>query len=213
MAFDDINPAHYIRHRMAYEKSVMRRRLSGLLFAFLTIISAVIFWVTLTILPSVSSILQRQEQIMAAELQGVNKIPDISTKLQKLESQISLLTTESIDARVSALEKALTIGNVKPEDISSLLEVRKEVGVLKTYMFRDPKELVDLKELQSNYRGLHEQVSQAATKDMVRSEVGVLQTIITVSFTFFGLLFTVLFGSWWFIGRKPKSDSATKPVG
>ncbi|HEX8372715.1 MAG TPA: hypothetical protein VF585_08045 [Chthoniobacterales bacterium] len=149
---------------------------------------------------------------MAAELQGISKIPDISAKLKKLESQISLLTTESIDGRISAIEKALSVGNINPEDIGSLLEVKRELEILKTYMFRDPKEVVDLKELQSNYRNLQEQSNQAATKDMLRSEIGVLQAIVTVSFTFFGLLFTVLFGSWWFIGRKPKPDFATKPV-
>jgi len=175
---------------MAFSDFTLRRRWQSLLLLFAAVISGVSIWILLTLLPPVSAILQRQEQLMAAELQGINRIPDISDKLLKLDAQMMILTTDSIDSRLRTVEAALSTGNVSPDQISSLIETQKELGVLKTYMFQDPRGLVELKQLQSDYKVLNEQLGQAATKDMLKSEVGVIQTIMTASFTILGILLT-----------------------
>jgi len=189
MQIDD-NPVEYIRNHMAFSDFTLRRRWQSLLLLFAAVISGVSIWILLTLLPPVSAILQRQEQLMAAELQGINRIPDISDKLLKLDAQMMILTTDSIDSRLRTVEAALSTGNVSPDQISSLIETQKELGVLKTYMFQDPRGLVELKQLQSDYKVLNEQLGQAATKDMLKSEVGVIQTIMTASFTILGILLT-----------------------
>ncbi|MNR60800.1 hypothetical protein D3C85_1823750 [compost metagenome] len=53
-----------------------------------------------------------------------------------------------------------------------------------------------------------------ATKESLNSQIAYLQWALGLSLTFFGLLFTVAFGSWWFVGRKyPSEVLPTRPVG
>ena len=111
------------------------------------------------------------------------------------------------------MEKALKIGKLSSDDIASLNDLKKEMLKLKTYLFSDPNEVVEFKELQSNYKKLSEAQTNYATKDHLRSEISTLQTILTVSLSFFGILFTVMFGSWWFVGRKASvTETPTTPI-
>lgn len=200
---------HFLRRRSFRDEEAARRRLSIALFA---VVFGFFAYVVIVLLPPAAGILRRHEQILAAQAEGMKKIPNLEATIRKLEEQQSLLSTTSIEARIDAIEKAIQAGRIKPDQVATLLDVKRDIEVLKTYMFRDPRELVELKELQNNYRVLNDAVSAAATREMVRAEIGTLQMLFGVSLAFFGLLFSVLFGSWWFIGRKSTSEAPTTPV-
>jgi len=134
-------------------------------------------------------------------------VPDIEKKLNQLEARMNALTTESIDSRVKTLEKAMNTGALKPEDVADLNELRSELMQLKGYMFKDPREVVEFKQLQNDYRNLAAAQSQFATKDAITT----VQWILGLGLGFFGILFTIFFGSWWFAGRK-STPQPTKPV-
>ena len=143
--------------------------------------------VTIYLVPRVARILDRQEEMMAAQAEGMKKLPDLADRLAKLEKEISTLTTDSIDGRLRSVERTLQTGQLKPEEIASLSELRSDVLLLKTYMFRDARELVEFKQLQSDYHILRERQDTTATK----SDVSTLQWIIGVGATILFALIAV----------------------
>ena len=201
MEFDD-NSIDYIKHRNRIEGVYLRRRVQSFQLLLAMIVLLTIVFVVVQLVPTYQSLLSRQEQILAAQLEGMKKIPDIEKKLSNIENKMALLTTESIESRLVKIENAINAGSIKTEDVKSFVNLKSDFDVMKSYMFKDPKELVELKELQKNYSVLSQAQSAFATKETVRSEIATLQTILTVSLTFFGILFTVLFGSWWFVGKR-----------
>jgi len=208
-AFDD-NSIEYFEHRARMREFYLRRgsemmRVSVVMLAVFPLVFAVIY-----LIPPVQGLLRAKQHVVEAELEGMQRIPDLEQKIAKLDSQISILSTESIDARLQTVERAMQVGQLKPEDIATLVEIKQDVGTLKTYMFRDPKELVELKELQKNYQTMASAQNQYATKEALRSEIGTLQTILTISLAILGILFTVIFGSW--LRRGPRTETPTRPI-
>jgi len=165
--------------------------------------------------PPVQGILNRYEQILNAQVEGMQKIPDLQNRLTKLESELNLLTTESVDARLKNIEQSIHVGRVKPGDVASLNDLKNEFQQLKTYMFRDPGELVELKELQSNYRKLAESQNQFATKESVQTEIAGIHSIFSILYVMIGIIFTILFGSLVFANRRgaKRDEIPTAPVG
>ncbi|EIU2834816.1 TPA: hypothetical protein L4810_006780 [Pseudomonas aeruginosa] len=206
MDFEGSSPDHfeYISHRARYFEYEYRRRKQTYTIVLVSMFLLTLIFSVLFLLPPVQGILSKKEQLLAAQVEGIKKIPDIESKLEKLQSQIQLLTTESIDTRLTKVETAIGSGSVKADQVKSFWQLAKEIDTLKGYMFKDPKELVELKELQKNYSSLASTTELYATKESVNSQISTIQTILGISLGFFGLLFTVVFGSWWFIGRKPQ---------
>lgn len=212
MEFND-NSREYIRHMVNREDYLYRRRKQTLIIIFASLVLFPLVFSVLQLVPAYQSILSKEEQILDAQLEGMKKIPNIEKNLSQLESQISILSTESIEARLSKIENAIHAGDINSDEIGSFIDLQNDITTLKTYMFRDPKELIELKILQKDYRELADNQSQYATKEALRSEVSTFQTILTISLSFFGLLFTVVFGSWWFIGKRTAETSQpTRPV-
>jgi hypothetical protein len=81
---------------------------------------------------------------------------------------------------------------LKPEQIASFEDMRKELETLKTYMFQDPQKLVDLKQLQKDYRELSFATSGYATKQELESKNAFTRDILYVSLALWGILFTVV---------------------
>ena len=212
MPFND-NSMEFLEYRARMREIYLRRRSKMLQMFFVLLVIFPLFFAAIFLVPSVQGILRAQQQILEARLEGMKQIPRLEQKLDKLESQMVLLTTESVDARLQTVEKAMHVGQLTPEDIATLVDIKNDVTTLKTYMFRDPKELVELKELQKNYQSLATAQHQYATKESLRSQIGMLQTNLMVSLAFFGILFTVTFGSWWFVGRRAaKPETPTRPA-
>lgn len=153
MDFEGSSPDHfeYISHRARYFEYEYRRRKQTYTIVLVSMFLLTLIFSVLFLLPPVQGILSKKEQLLAAQVEGIKKIPDIESKLEKLQSQIQLLTTESIDTRLTKVETAIGSGSVKADQVKSFWQLAKEIDTLKGYMFKDPKELVELKELQKNY--------------------------------------------------------------
>lgn len=206
----DDNSMEYLSHRLRYQDFFLKRRSQTFLGLFTFFLIVGVLSTLVAVLPPVRGVLRNKELILAAELEGMKRIPALEVKLEELDSKIIILTTKSVDTRLTRIEKAFELGQLNAEDIASISQIEAQMKELYTYFFADPKDIADFKELQRTYRTLLRDQERFATKESVRYSVGTLQTILTVSLTFFGILFTVVFGSWWFVGRK--TQIPTQPV-
>ena len=146
--------------------------------------------------PAIRGILEEYESILASEAEGMQRLPDLRKQISTLEAQLASLTTKSIETRLSTIETAVRVGSVKPDDIATVQELKEELDVLKTYMFRDPRELVELKELQKNYQEIRENQDRLITKDEAYREIKFTNNLFYASIGLFALLLAVMGGSW-----------------
>jgi hypothetical protein len=212
MDLDD-NSGEYMKHRYYFNEMLLRKRRQTIWLLMAISIFATLFWICISLIPPTQGILRTHEAILQCQAEGMSKIPQLEGKMVNLEKRLALATSTSIDARIQAIEKSLQVNELSAEEISSLNDVRKELATIKGYLFDDPNEVIQFKQLQSDYHQLSDQQNRYATKDDVQAQIANLQTILTVSLTFLGILFTVFFGSWWFVGRKVNSVSTpTTPV-
>ncbi len=209
MEFDD-NSMAFFQYQDHMREIYFRRRQQMILVSIMLLFVFPMFLVAILLVPPIRGILNQQEQIMSARYEGMKKIPDLEQKLEKLEGQIGLLTTESIDRRLQTIEKAINVGGLNTEDVATVIDIKKDMDTLKSYMFSDPKELVELKELQKNYKNLVESQSLYATQDSLESKIGFLRTILYVSLAFLGIILTAIS---LFVAKKPiQFEKPTRPV-
>lgn len=201
----------YFESRM--RDSYLAKRRSLMTTFIMTLVLTAIFSLVVFFAPPIRGILEKQEQILSAQLDGMKKVPNIEEKLSNIESKITVLTTKSIENRLSSIEKAIKIGDLKPDEISNIQDLRREIQVIKTYMFSDPRDLVELKELQSNYKNIMANQNIFATKELVLGETASIRNLLYLSLAFFGILFTILFGSRWYNVKRLKDEmKPTKPI-
>ena len=176
----------------------------------MTLLMAAVF-LFVSIGTPVRGILERYQEILSAEAQGMRRLPELQKQIATLEKQLSSLTSDSINARIKTIEQAIRVGQIKPEDVATVQDVSKELGVLKTYMFRDPTELIALKQLQKDYRELRETQNQLAKKDDVSRDIAFLNNLFYSTTGLFGLILAVMGGFSWYsakrIKKEEKSDS------
>ena len=98
------------------------------------------------------------------------------------------------------------MGSVKPEDIATVQELKEELNMLKTYMFRDPEELVDLKQLQKNYQEIRENQDLLITKEEFHREVSTMNNLFYASIGLFALVLAFMGNSWWVSTRRVKQE-------
>ena len=168
---------------------VMVLMVTTTLFLFMTIL--------LYIIMPVKGILERYEEKLAAEVQGMKAIPSIQKEIETIQKQMGALTTESIEARLNSIEKAIKAGTINPEEVATLQALNNDFKVLKSYMFRDPRELVELKQLQKNYQELRDNQGLLIKKEDVMREISFMQNLFYAAIGLFGLLLAVMGGTWW----------------
>jgi hypothetical protein len=187
---DDNSSNRMWEHVRRHEYYAFRVRsmigMTSIIFVFMFGFIAVFFS------PPLKSILQHKDELLSAQLHGLTAIPDLQAKIALLNDQVKLLTTTSIETRLQTIETAIHSGNLKPEQIASFEDMRKELETLKTYMFQDPQKLVDLKQLQKDYRELSFATSGYATKQELESKNAFTRDILYVSLALWGILFTVV---------------------
>lgn len=201
MDLDD-NSREYMKHRYYLNEMLLRKRRQTIWLLMAISIFVTLFWICISLIPPTQGILRTHEAILQCQAEGMSKIPNLEGKMKNLEDRLTLATSASIDNRIQAIEKSLQINTLSADQITSLNDMREELETIKGYLFDDPNEVIQFKQLQSDYHKLAEQQERYATIDDVQSKISNLQTILTVSLTFLGILFTVFFGSWWFVGRK-----------
>lgn len=198
--------ASYEAMRSAY---MLRLRL----FRTVLITVPLLFLIAIFALP-LYGIARRYEELLAARVEGVRAIPDMEARIAALDKSIRALTPQSVDQRLSAIEKAISAGTIKPDELTSLQDVRTELSALKSYMMSDPDRMPALRKLQDDYQGLRSGMADKVSQKEMDSEIRHLTNLLYLSLAFFGILFTVVFGAWWFIGRKrpPAGEAPTMPV-
>ncbi len=180
-----------------------QRYMMTMLLAMLRFMSVfILVYLLFIIAVPVRTILSRYADILSAQAEGMRRIPDIEKQLNTLETRLSGLTTQSIETRLGTLEQAIRAGQIKPEDVATVQDLRRDLDSLKTYMFQDPRELVELRQLQRNYQEVRDKQDKLITKDEVMREVSFLQNMFYASTTLFGLLLAGIGGSWWLGSRK-----------
>lgn len=212
MQADDDSEVHWADRWQSRENYIRQRRQTYIAMLSLIVVGTLV-GISIVLLPPVRDILELRAKIMSAELSGMERIPDIESRLVDIQKRMDAITTGSMDERLLRIEKAMELGDLNPSDLASLSNLQSQMKAMNTYFFSDAKEIADFKELQKDYSRLSLSQEQYATKEALRSEISTLQTILTTSLAFFGILFTVLFGSWWFVGRKSDAiEKPTKPV-
>ncbi len=151
-----------------------------------------IFYTAMTLLPAYKNLLVARQRLIDSQQKSLASLPELESKMAALAEQLRLLTTSSIEARLNTIETTLHVADVKPEQIASLEDTRKEFDILKSYMFADPKGLVELKQLQTDYRALREQANLLATKEDVKNQISSLNNLWFLSLGFFGIIISML---------------------
>jgi hypothetical protein len=173
------------------EFSLQRYRAATLILVWLPLVGLSIY-LAVTLAPVCRSVLVARQRLFDAQQQALVAVPELEQKITALKEQTRLLTTESIDARVAKIELTLRIADVKAEQIASLEDTRKELGILKTYMFSDARRLVDLQKLQGDYAALKDQSNAFVTKDDLRTQVGSVYNLWTLSLWIFGIIVSII---------------------
>ena len=136
-------------------------------------------------------------------------LPEMQARIEHLENRLRLLTTASIEARVTTIETALRLGNISPEQVASLEDLRKELEILKSYMFTDPKGLVELKQMEADYRMLKQNENAMATKEELKVSSAAANERLNLTWTFLGIIFAIILADR-FIPRR--ETIPTKPI-
>ena len=158
------------------------------------------------IMQPVRQILEAKSEIIFAQAKGMKLIPELEKKARELEAQIRTLTTQSIENRLSTIEKAIAVGEIKPEDLQSLQELRKEFKKLKEYMFVDPERVIEFRTLQTQYSNLNSSLENKMDSIDVLEEMSSLRDLFYLTLAFMGILVSIFAGAW-FIALKKQINS------
>jgi hypothetical protein len=170
---------------------------------------AVCMYVAMSLVPIVRSFVAAKERQLEAQQQTMLALPEMQARIENLENRLKLLTTASIEARVSTIETALRVGNVSADQVASLEDLRKELEVLKSYMFSDPKGLVELKQMETDYRLLTQNENMMATKEELRNASAAATDRLYLTWAFLGIIFAIMLADR-FIPRR--QIIPTKPI-
>ena len=161
--------------------------------------------IAMMLLEPAQSLIVQYERILTAEANGMERIPELRKEIKILEKQIASLSSKSIENRLGKIEQSIAIGEIDSEQLTTLSELRKDFEILKSYMFSDPKDLVELKTLQRDYKEIAESVGQYVQKDVVDREISFLNNMFYTVLGFLGILISIAGGSWWSTSKKLKA--------
>lgn len=186
-------------------------RAAALILLWLPLVCICVYTMAI-IVPAFRSLLAAKQHLLESQQRALVAIPELEQRLAILSEQTRTLSTASIEARLGRLEQAVHVGDLKAEQIASLIDTRRELDLLKSYMFDDPRRLVDLQRLESDYRTLKEASSVYATKEDMKTQIGSLSNQWALSLWISGLVMSLLLG---LLGIKLFADrkgSATTPA-
>src|SRR4051812_32354149 len=75
-----------------------RRIWSRMLVIVMLFVAVLLSFGVATLLPVVQGLLTKQDKLLAAELEGMSRIPDMAARLDRLNEQMTILSTASVDA-------------------------------------------------------------------------------------------------------------------
>lgn len=195
------------RERFAYRYYRMSNMMkwSGIIYGILFLGLFIYF----SVWPPIENILVAKHNILIAELEGYKKIPNLEERISTIEKQLTALTTENIEARLAIIEKAISVGEVKPEDLKSIQSLRDDFLVMKSFMFSKPEQLVDFKTLQRDYQGLNADISKIMAKEDILREIDSVRNVFYATLSIFGIVVSIFAGAWFLAFRrqvKPRTE-------
>lgn len=165
----------------------------------------VLMLIVMMLLEPAKNLMSQYERILSAEAEGMERLPDLRKQITVLEKQLANLTTSSIDSRLGKIEKSIAAGDVDLDEVATLQQLKADFDILKTYMFSNPEDLVKLKTLQRDYAEMSSEIGDYVKKDVVEREIRFLTNMFYTVLGLFGILISIVGGSWWFTARKLKA--------
>jgi len=185
--------------------SMIERQLMIMPVFFKLILMMAVVMVILSASKPLGGILNQYERILSAEASGMERLPQLKRQIEILEKQMVSLSSSSIETRLKAIEKAINTGELSVEEISTLQQLSNDFQTLKSYMFDNPEDLVKLKTLQRDYSELVRSKDNYMTSSEVMREISFLQNMFYTILGLFGILVSLVGGSWWFSVRREKN--------
>ena len=108
--------AHDFEHReweLRRSFLVQRQRNVANMMKYSLIMFAAVIVVMYLIVP-IKGILEKYEERMSAEVEGMQQIPSLKKELATLQKQLSALTTESVENRLHLIEENIRVGKIDP---------------------------------------------------------------------------------------------------
>ncbi len=175
-----------------------------------TLSIAMVLMSVIMIMQPIGRILKAKSEIAFAQAKGMQLIPELEFRALELERQIKTLTSQSIENRLSRIEKAIEIGDVKPEDLTSLQELRNEFKKLKEYMFVDPQRVIEFRTIQTQYTDLKSNLDNKMDIEDVKQKIGSLKDLFYVTLALMGILISILAGAWFIAVRRQIKTEVTQ---
>lgn len=185
------------RKRAIYERQLqMINLLPKLIFPMIFMLIAMM------LLEPAKNLMSQYERILAAEASGMERLPELKKQISVLEKQLATLTSQSIETRLSFIEKSIAVGDVDVDEVATLQKLKSDFEILKSYMFSDPEDLVKLKTLQRDYQEISNSIDDYVHKDVVEREISYLNNMFYTVLGFLGILISIAGGSWYSTARK-----------
>ncbi len=161
--------------------------------------------IAMMLLEPAKNLMSQYERILAAEADGMERIPELRKQITILEKQLANLSSSSIEQRLASIEKSIEVGDVDIDEVKTFQQLRSDFEILKTYMFSDPEDLVKLKTLQRDYQEVSSSIENFVEKDVVEREISFLNNMFYTVLGFLGILISIAGGSWWATSKKLKA--------
>ena len=178
--------------RMAYMRSTL---VMGTII-WLLIIAFFFVW------PPIKRILEAKHEIMRAQASGLKLLPVLESRIAILEKQTGALTTENIESRLTTIETAIKVGEVRPENLSSLQDLRNDFEKMKTFLFAQPDQLVEFRTLQKDYQELKLAIEKIMDKDDILRNIDSVRHLFYATLAGCGILVSIFAGAWFVAFRQ-----------
>ncbi len=209
---DDPEEVDYLMHKMMGDMQYRERknhyeRSKNYLITKIIVILIFIALIALSfyLLPSFKGILEAEKEVKQYQAKGIRVIPNLEEKINSLDKKITTLTTKEISGRLHRIEKAIKAGDLNPEDVKTLQELREDFKILKEYMFSDPRKIVEYRDLQKNYIQLKTKTESGMNRNEIIREIDSIQNQIYLIIAIIATIFFSIFGTSLFQKSKPDS--------
>ncbi len=165
----------------------------------------ILLLIAMMLLEPAKNLMSQYERILAAEAAGMERLPELRKQIGVLEKQLATLSSQSIESRLSTIERSIAVGDVDVDEVATLQKLKADFEILKSYMFSDPEDLVKLKTLQRDYQEISGSIDDYVHKDVVERELNYLNNMFYTVLGFLGILISIAGGSWYSTAKKLKS--------
>jgi len=158
--------------------------------------------IAIMILEPAKNVMSEYSLLLAAETSGMERIPELQKQIGVLEKQLAALTNQSIESRLSVIEKSIAVGDLDIDEVATLQNIKADFDILKSYMFSNPEDLIELKTLQRDYQEIAGGMENYVHKDDIKREFSFLSNMFYTVLGFLGILISLAASSWYSTTKK-----------